>query len=406
MQESLEWLIGPGWLAALLTYIIKATIIVIIAPVMMLLLTWIERRAIAYMQDRIGPNRVGPQGLLQPIADGVKMFTKEDIVPDGADKVIHFLAPVVILFSTIVAFVVMPWGNLYPVDISVSLLFIVAISSVHVLGFLMAGWGSNNKFALLGGMRGVAQLISYEIPQVMSLVVIVMWVGSMSLRDIANHQSGWYGLQWHVFTPIGALAAVIFFIASLAEGERAPFDIPEADSEIVAGHITEYGGMKFGLFYLANYLTNLLICFLTTIIFFGGGYGPGVTPDGGLFSDLLSIVYFLAKGLFFFFFMVWIRGTVPRMRMDQLMSFAWKVLLPLAIANVFSAGLWIAITRWGPDQGMSMEWFVNLGRWERLAIAFVVTALINAAALYGVYAINRSRPDNLDYIDEALLEAA
>ncbi|GIV97457.1 MAG: hypothetical protein KatS3mg057_2114 [Herpetosiphonaceae bacterium] len=296
------------------------------------------------------------------------------------------------------AFAVVPWGNLFPIDLNVGVLFIVAVSSVHVLGFLMAGWGSNNKFSLLGGMRGVAQLISYEIPQVMSLVAIVMWVGSMSLKDIVDHQSGWYGMAWHAFTPVGFLAMMLFFIASLAEGERSPFDIPEADSEIVAGHLTEYGGMKFAVFYLANYLTNLLIAFVTTIVFLGGGYGPGVSPNGGILSDLLSLVYFLGKSMFLFFVMVWIRGVVPRLRVDQLMGFAWKFLLPLALVNIFTAGIWIAITRWGTAQGLSF--LEGLDSTTRLAIAFGVTLIINGGAFLLVYLINQRSAPNEEYLAE------
>lgn len=220
---------GQQWLVNLVGYILTTTAILVIGPVGMMLLTWIERRGIGLMQDRKGPNRVGPFGLLQPVSEGVKTMTKEDITPVGADRWVHFLAPVVIMASTVLAFAVIPLGNLYPSKINVGVLFVIAVSALHTLGMLMAGWGSNNKFALLGGMRAAAQMISYEIPQVMSLVVLVMWVGSMNVADIIQHQSGFYGLQWHIFTPIGALAAVIFFISSLAEGERTPFDIPEAD---------------------------------------------------------------------------------------------------------------------------------------------------------------------------------
>jgi NADH-quinone oxidoreductase subunit H len=243
----------------------------------MMLLTWIERRGIAFMQDRRGPNRVGPFGLFQPIAEAIKTITKEDITPAGADRWVHFLAPVVLLFSTVMTFAVIPWGNLFPSDINVGVLFIIAIGGLHTLGMLMAGWGSNNKFALLGGMRAAAQMISYEIPQVMSLVAIVMLVGSMSVKAVVAHQTGFFGLGWHIFTPVGLLAFAIFWTASLAEGERTPFDIPEADSEIVAGYMTEYSGMKFAVFYLANYMTNLAICAVTAGVFLGGGAGPGST---------------------------------------------------------------------------------------------------------------------------------
>jgi len=238
------------------------TMILVVGSLLMMLFTWIERRGIAFMQDRKGPNRVGPFGLLQPVAEAIKTMTKEDITPTGADRWVHFLAPVVLMFSTIMVFAAIPWGNLMTpfADSNVALLFAIAIGALHTMGMLMAGWGSNNKFALLGGMRAAAQMISYEIPQVLSLVAIVLMVGSMSMKDIVGAQVGGFGFAWFIFTPVGLLSFIIFWISSLAEGERTPFDIPEAESELVAGYMTEYGGMKFALFFLANYMTNLAIC--------------------------------------------------------------------------------------------------------------------------------------------------
>ncbi len=385
-----------NWLSTTLSYLTITTAILIVGSVGMMLLTWIERRGIAYMQDRRGPNRVGPFGLLQPVSEAIKTITKEDITPDGADRWVHFLAPVVVLFATIMAFAVIPWGNLLPMpDFNVGVLYIVAVSSLHTLGMLMAGWGSNNKFALLGGMRAAAQMISYEIPQVMSLVVIVMIVGSMNVADVVAQQTnGWDNiLSWFVFTPVGLLGFFIFWISSLAEGERTPFDIPEADSEIVAGYMTEYSGMKFAVFYLANYMTNLAVCAVTAGVFLGGGAGPGSTIAGGL-GTLLSIGYFLGKTLGLFFIMVWIRGTVPRLRVDQLMAFAWKFLLPLALINIFTTSIWIMIARWGAAQGV--PWADALGEpnsFLRLAAAWIVTLLINGAAVLLVLRLNTRRGD-------------
>jgi len=383
-----------NWLSAVLSFLTVTTAILIVGSLGMMLLTWIERRGIAYMQDRRGPNRVGPFGLLQPIAEAIKTMTKEDITPLGADRWVHFLAPVVVLFSTIMAFAVIPWGNLLPMrDFNVGVLYIVAVSSLHTLGMLMAGWGSNNKFALLGGMRAAAQMISYEIPQVMSLVAIVMLVGSMNVADVVGQQTnGWDNiLSWFLFTPVGLLGFVIFWISSLAEGERTPFDIPEADSEIVAGYMTEYSGMKFALFYLANYMTNLAVCAVTAGVFLGGGAGPGSTIEGGL-GTLLSIGYFLAKTLGLFFVMVWIRGTVPRLRVDQLMGFAWKFLLPLALINIITTAIWIMIARWGAAQGV--PWVEALGQPNslgRLAAAWIVTLILNGAAFLLVLRLNLRR---------------
>ena len=384
-----NFMLGEGWLASLLSYITVTTVILVLGPLGMMILTWIERRGIAFMQGRRGPNRVGPFGLLQPISEAIKTMTKEDITPKDADRWVHFLAPVLMMASTVLVFAVIPLGGLYPSDLNIGILWVVAVGSLHTLGMLMAGWGSNNKFALLGGMRGAAQMISYEIPQVMSLVAIVMLVGTMSVRDVINNQSGYLGMGWHIFTPIGFLAFVIFWIASLAEGERTPFDIPEADSEIVAGYMTEYSGMKFAIFYLAQYMTNLAICAVTAGVFLGGGHGPGTTLGIPVLSTLLSIIYFIIKTFGLFLFMVFIRATVPRLRVDQLMGLAWKFLLPLALVNIFTTGLWIAITRWGAEQGVGVLEGVDYP--IRLAIAWAVALVINGGMFLAVLRIFRGR---------------
>ncbi|HMQ35610.1 MAG TPA: NADH-quinone oxidoreductase subunit NuoH, partial [Chloroflexaceae bacterium] len=398
----------PGWLISLVSHLLVATVLFLVAPLQMLFLTYYERRAIARMQDRIGPNRVGPEGLFQPVADGVKMFTKEDIVPDAADRWVHFLAPCVVVAPTMLMFAVVPWGpGMVPVDLNVGLLFFFAVSSISAVGLMAAGWASNNKFALLGAMRAVAQMVSYEIPAVLSLLAIVMITGSLSVVGIIEYQAGlimssadmlaagaqsWpdLGLGWFVFTPVGFLAFACFFIAALAEGERTPFDIPEADSEIVAGYMTEYSGMKFGLFYLAQYVLNFLLCAITAIIFLGGWQGPGVgwlyaqgvssaNPDGGwvfnLLAGVLGVFYFLAKTYFFFFVMIWIRGAYPRLRVDQLMDFGWKFLIPLTLVNIFSAAIWVGLTRWGAAEGLAfVEGWAPLARW---GAAFVATLALN-----------------------------
>ena len=389
MRALWDFIFGNNWFSALLSYITVTTVILVLGPLGMMLFTWVERRGIAYMQDRRGPNRVGPFGLFQPLSEAIKTMTKEDITPEGADRWVHLLAPVVMMFATVMVFAVIPLGGLYPSDINVGVLWIVAVGALHTLGMLMAGWGSNNKFALLGGMRAAAQMISYEIPQVMSLVAIVMWVGSMSVRAVIDHQRGVFGLDWHIFTPIGFLAFVIFWIASLAEGERTPFDIPEADSEIVAGYMTEYSGMKFAVFYLAQYMTNLAICSVTAAVFFGGGHGPGTTLGIPLISPLLGIIYFVLKVFALFLFMVFIRATLPRLRVDQLMGLAWKFLLPLALVNIFSTGIWIALTRWGAAQGVGA--LEGLGYPIRLVLAWVVTLVINAGMFLVVLRLYRGR---------------
>ncbi|MFV9505299.1 MAG: NADH-quinone oxidoreductase subunit NuoH [Oscillochloridaceae bacterium umkhey_bin13] len=420
----------PSWLISLLGYLIVAGLLFAIVPFQMLFLTYYERRAIARMQDRIGPNRVGPEGLFQPVADGVKMFTKEDIVPDAADKWVHLIAPCVVVAPTMFMFAVLPWGpGMVPVDMNVGLLFFFAISSISAVGLMMAGWASNNKFALLGAMRAVAQMVSYEIPAVLSLLAIVMVTGTLSIVQLIEVQAGLFirsadlpgipipdlGLGWFVFTPVGFMAFVIFFIAALAEGERTPFDIPEADSEIVAGYMTEYSGMKFGLFYLAQYVLNFLLCAITAIIFFGGWQGPGVgwlyaqgvsaaNPDGAwifnLLAGFLGVFYFLLKTYLFFFVMVWVRGAYPRLRVDQLMDFGWKFLIPLTLVNIFSAAIWVALTRWGALEGIGfVENWSPIMRW---VVAFVVTLALNSAAylvMARIYARAQAERNQID-LDE------
>ncbi|NTU78483.1 MAG: NADH-quinone oxidoreductase subunit NuoH [Chloroflexales bacterium] len=427
----------PGWIISLISHLLVASVLFLIAPFQMLFLTYYERRAIARMQDRIGPNRVGPEGLFQPLADGVKIFTKEDIVPDAADKWVHFIAPCVVVAPTMLMFAVVPWGpGMVPVDMSIGLLFFFAISSISAVGLMMAGWASSNKFALLGAMRAVAQMVSYEIPAVLSLLAIVMITGSLSIVSLITYQGGLFisssdvagipdlGLGWFIFTPVGFLAFFAFFIAALAEGERTPFDIPEADSEIVAGYMTEYSGMKFGLFYLAQYVLNFLLCAITAVIFFGGWQGPGVgwlyaqgispaNPAGnGLFNLLagvLGVFYFLAKTYIFFFVMVWVRGAYPRLRIDQLMDFGWKFLIPLTLVNVFSAAIWVGLTRWGAEQGLAfVEGWAPLLRW---GVAFLITLALNLAAyivmarIYAGAQAARNRID-IDELRESLGSAA
>ncbi|MEI7643876.1 MAG: NADH-quinone oxidoreductase subunit NuoH [Chloroflexales bacterium] len=419
----------PSWAIALIGYLIVAVILFAIAPFQMLFLTLYERRAIARMQDRVGPNRVGPEGIFQPLADGVKIFTKEDIVPDAADHWVHFIAPCVVVAPTMFMFVVLPWGpGMVPVDLNIGLLFFFAISSVSAVGLLMAGWASSNKFALIGAMRAVAQMVSYEIPAVISLLALVLITGSLSIVDMISYQGGLFissrdvasvpdwGLGWFIFTPVGFLAFVAFFIAALAEGERTPFDIPEADSEIVAGYMTEYSGMKFGLFYLAQYVLNFLLCAITSVIFFGGWQGPGVgwlyaqaitpvNPQGGwvfnVLAGVLGVVYFLSKTYFFFFVMVWIRGAFARLRIDQLMDFGWKFLIPLTLVNVISAAVWVALTKWGAADGLAfVEGWSPLVRW---AVAFVVTLAMNLGAylyLARIFAHSQAERERLD--DEVL----
>lgn len=403
---------APTWLIALISYLLIATVLFLVAPFQMLFLTLYERRAVARMQDRIGPNRVGPEGAFQPVADGVKMFTKEDIVPASADKWVHLLGPCIVVAPTMLMFAVLPWApGMVPMDSNVGILLFMAISSISAIGLMMSGWGSNNKFALLGAMRAVAQMVSYEIPAVLGILAIVLMTGTMSVVSLVKAQGGLpfvgmltgidLGLGWLVFTPVGFVAFGCFFIAALAEGERTPFDIPEADSEIVAGYMTEYSGMKFGLFYLAQYVLNFLLCAITVTIFFGGWQGPGVNqlyamgitpanahgnPLFNVIAGVVGVFYFLLKTYFFFFVMVWLRGAYPRLRIDQLMNFGWKFLIPLTLVNILSAAIWVMLLQWGTAQGVAF--LEPLGTGVRWVLAFVVTLIINVGAYAWLVQIN------------------
>ncbi|MBI3536076.1 MAG: NADH-quinone oxidoreductase subunit NuoH [Chloroflexi bacterium] len=314
-------------LVALVMAIIAITAILIFAPLTMLALTYLERKLVGRIQNRIGANRAGPFGLLQPVADMIKFFIKEDIVPANADKLVHTLAPIVVNIPVVLAFAVLPFGKgMTAVDINVGLLYVVAVGSVGTIVIFMAGFGSSNKFALIGGMRAVAQIISYEVPQVFSLVTVLLLTGTMSLTKIVDAQSGWGGFQWFVFAfPVGPIAFFIFFLAAMAEANRTPFDLPEGESEIVSGHHTEYSGMKFGMFYFAEFLNLFFLCALGATLFLGGWQGPILPPWLWLLIKTYALIWIA----------FWWRGTLPRFRIDQLMGFAWKVLVPLALVNIF-----------------------------------------------------------------------
>lgn len=284
---------------------------------------WIERRVLARFQDRLGPNRVGPMGLLQPIADVIKLFIKEDWTPRFADRLVFILAPTILVVTVLLAFSVVPFAEAVKVsDANVGVLFFLGMTSLGVYSVVLAGWASNSKYSLIGGMRAAAQMISYEIPMALAMMGVVMLAGSFRLVDIVNGQSGvWYVL----LQPLGF---VVFMIAGLAEARRSPFDLPEADSELVAGYHTEYSSMKFALFFMGEYLDVILISAMATVLFLGGWHGP-VLP---------GVVWFLIKMFAMIFLFIWTRATLPRFRFDQLMGFGWKCLLPLALVNVLVTG--------------------------------------------------------------------
>jgi len=298
-------------------------------------LTWAERKIIGDLQVRWGPSRVGPFGLLQPIADGIKLFFKEDLVPAGADRVIFLLAPVLSMIPALITFAVIPFGDtvrlfgrtidLVITDINIGILYVFAVTSMGVYGVVLGGWASNSKYSLLGGLRSAAQMVSYEMSLGLSVVGVLMLSQSLSLVDIVNAQAGtWLGVipRWNLFTqPLGF---ALFLVSANAELNRAPFDLPEAETELVAGFHTEYSSMKFAMFFMAEYANMITAAAVATTLFLGGWRGPLLPP----------VVWFLLKVFAFLFLFIWLRATLPRFRYDQLMAFGWKVLLPLALANV------------------------------------------------------------------------
>ncbi len=292
------------------------------------MLIWLERRLLALWQDRYGPNRVGPFGLLQVLADMIKVFTKEDWIPPFADKAVFIIAPAVIVVVVLMSYTIVPFApGIEVVDLNIGLLFFLAMSSLGVYSVALAGWASGSKYSLLGGLRASAQMLSYEVFMGLSLMGVVMLAGSFNLREIVEAQRH----LWFVAPQF--VGFVVFFIAGIAETHRLPFDLPEAESELVAGYHSEYSGMKFGMFFVGEYLGIALISALTTALFFGGWLGPVLPP----------VVWFLVKTFFFICFFILLRATLPRPRYDQLMSFGWKVMLPLSLANLLVTG---AVVLW------------------------------------------------------------
>ena len=311
-------------LALFLSLLVGVLLVSGVPLITVILLIWIERKVAARIQDRIGPNRVGPVGLLQTIADMIKLLSKEDITPTAADRVLYNAAPLVSFASVVLIWAVIPFTPFhYGVDLEIGALYFVAIASFGTLAIMAAGWASNNKYALLGAFRVVALLVSYEVPLVFALLVPVMLAGSMSLVDIVNAQNG----MW--FIVLSPLAFVIFYISSQAETGRAPFDLIEAESELVAGFNIEYSGMKFGMFFAAEFLHVFTNGIIMAILFFGGWMGPLYYE-----SPLIAFVWLGAKGGLIYFTTLWLRNTVPRLRIDQIMAFNWKFLVPLSIVNL------------------------------------------------------------------------
>jgi len=336
----------------ILIILIKIIVVIVVLLTMVAYSVYAERRVSALIQDRLGPNRVGPQGLLQPIADVFKLALKEDVVPAKATKSIHTLAPMISLFVALTTIAVVPFGDtiilfgrkisLQIADVNVGILYVLALTSLGVYGITLSGWSSNNKYSLFGGLRSSAQMISYELSMGLSVIGVILITGSLSLQDIVIHQYGW---KWNIILqPIGFIT---FLVAAFAETNRAPFDLPEAEPELVGGYHTEYSSMKFAMFFLAEYANVIVSSTVITALFLGGWQFPylqtfGLSP---MLMSILQVLTFFIKVVFMILFFIWVRWSVPRFRYDQLMNLGWKVMLPLALFNIVVTAVLIAVLK-------------------------------------------------------------
>lgn len=347
------WLLGhvPGALQPVASAVLSVVPVLLVFPLLFAITTVLERKGLGRIQNRYGPNRVGFFGMLQPMADGIKSLTKEDIVPRLSDHLVHLLAPVLLVIASFLVYAVLPIGrNMVVANLNAGVLFFFAVGSMVELAVFMAGWSSRSKYSMLGAMRAIAQMISYEMPLVLSSIVVIMAAGSLSTVTIVRLQATYTGIwpHWFVFTPWGVTGFVLFMIAATAESNRSPFDLPEGESEIIAGYYIEYSGFKFALFFLGEYLGMFATSAMAITLFLGGWAAP--------FSFLTwipSYLWFFAKLLALIMAFIWVRGTLPRLRMDQLMNFAWKFMLPLSLINIVCAGIWHSIAqgvvRWAVD---------------------------------------------------------
>jgi NADH-quinone oxidoreductase subunit H len=339
-----QWILSllsgmPDWVTIIASILINIGAVLGVFLGIFALISVLERKILGRMQNRYGPNRVGPFGLFQPVADGIKMLIKEDVVPARADKVVHFLAPILVATTAILTLGVIPYGrNMTPFAIDGGILFFFAVGSTTELAVFMAGWGSNNKFSMLGAMRAIAQMVSYELPLILTTLPVVMVTGALSPDAIVAAQDGYsFGIvpHWFVTTPWGAAGFILFFVSGLVESNRTPFDVPEGESEIVAGHMTEYSGFKYATFFLAEYFGMFAISGLAVTLFLGGWHAPIAVLE-----FIPSYVWFFLKLSALLFVYIWVRGTLPRTRVDQIMNFAWKFMLPMAFTCIVAAAVW------------------------------------------------------------------
>ena len=370
MQSFVDQLVQQGYFAGVPGQVVYALAMIVAAFAVLSFFvaplagvtSWLERRVWARMQSRVGPNRVGPQGILQWLADGIKNLLKEDIIPTAADHVLFPMAPYVVFVGFLCTFVVIPFGaQMIVADLNIGILYLLAVTSIVVVGILMAGWSSNNKWSLLGGMRSAAQIVSYEIPAGLSVLSIIFVAGTMSTQGIIKAQ-GWAPWDWFLFyNPFTFIAFFLFFTAALAEGNRTPFDIPEAESELVAGYVTEYSGMRFLFFFFAEWGNLYVIGAVATVLFLGGWQVPPV--GNALAEGILQFVVFFLKAYFFVFVSMWVRATLPRVRVDQLMALCWKYMVPLSFLCVVGTAAWMVV-------------FPHGSRWASIAMFAVGVAIL------------------------------
>jgi NADH-quinone oxidoreductase subunit H len=358
----------PEWAVNLIADIVGVLILVIVGIAAVLIFTPMERKVIARMQDRPGPNRLWPYGLFQAIADAIKMLTKEDIVPHDSDRVLHMLAPLLVTIPALLVYAVLPWGpGLIGQDLNVGILYVVAIGAIHVLAILIAGWGSNNKYSLLGAFRAVNQLLAYEVPMVLCILTVVLFTKTLSTQGIVEAQT----IPYFVIMPV---AGITFLICALAEANRSPVDLLEADSEMVAGYMVEYSGMKFAMFFIAEYVNMFAAAIVITTLFLGGWKFFGLEN----LAPILTPFIVFAKAVFVIFCMLWFRGTFPRLRFDQLVGFAWKLLVPLTLVNLMLGALVVKI----PVGDAKLEPWVHGGLMllGNLIVIAVTAFILNRAA--------------------------
>ncbi|MDH7488876.1 MAG: NADH-quinone oxidoreductase subunit NuoH [Anaerolineae bacterium] len=364
----------PPWAVQLTMDVLGILLLIVLGIVVVLAFTYMERKVIARVGDRIGPNRAGPFGIFQAIADAIKMLTKEDVTPTNADRWLFLAAPIVVIIPAVLLYAVLPLGRgMVGVDLNIAVVFVVAMGGIPILTMLMAGWASNNKYALLGAFRTVAQLISYEVPMVVALLTVVLLAGTMSTVGIVEAQASF---PFALVTPV---AFVVYMLAGLAELNRTPFDLLEADSEIVAGYFIEYSGMKFAMFFLAEYINLFMVAGMITTLFLAGWQWP-ILP---------SWLWFLIKVVLVIFLMMWIRATFPRFRIDQMLGFAWKALVPLSLINLFLVALVAKVLEPG---------------WVRTGVLFVSNLALLAGAIAIMAQVARKREERARAAGEAAIK--